>query len=104
MPDRLNEPIAHKLGNRLDQKHDQERERDNRPDVVNPGRKEMIQIDGFVGDGQGEERKRRIDGSGIQDAIDDRHNQKYDGALRQRHYGKKYHARDHPEKVRANIT
>jgi hypothetical protein len=49
--------------------------------VVNPGRKEVIQVDGFSADGNGEEGKRRIDRCRIQNAVDDGHDQKDDGAL-----------------------
>ena len=54
----LNEPITKKFGNRLDNKHNQKRNRNDGPDVMNPRRKEMIQINGFVNEGYSEKRKR----------------------------------------------
>src|SRR5262249_55166327 len=81
MPHGLNQPIAKKFGYRLDGKNNQKRNRNDGPDIMNPRREEMVQINRFVNAGYREKRECRIGGRGVQDAIDDRYNQEDDEAL-----------------------
>src|SRR5215467_3959345 len=104
VPHGLNESIPEKLSNRLDSEYHQKRNRNDGPDVMNPRREEMVQINRFVNAGYREKRKRGVARGRIQDPINNRDDQEDDEPLGQRHNRKEHHTRNDPEKVGSDIT
>src|SRR5947208_2386523 len=81
MPDSLNQEAAQKLRNGFGKEHDEERDGDNGPDIVNGRRKELIEIDRAIAERDSEQLQSRVACSGVQNAVKDGGNDQGDESL-----------------------
>ena len=92
------------LGDSLCKEDGQKSKSENRPDVVDARRKEIVQIDGVAAPGKGHKFD-GADGHGrVKNLIDGRGYEECDDAFRKRYEGQQKHTRDKPKGVGPNVT
>lgn len=92
------------FGNGFGDIHENKCKGENRPDVVNARREEIVEVDGFAGPGDGNELERAADDAGIQNMINGGRNQESDDAFGKSNESQKDNANSEAKRVWSHIS